>query len=133
MELRKVFSALIIMTASSCLMGPEIRENLSGEIARIYHSLDGGLTPLSTLWPSAPTQKHRERDEARKEMVSIFSRIIAARRSGAVAADAFLQQLIDFRSRDEVGTPPHPRPNPGADVHRGPDPILTRWIRRRAR
>ena len=46
------------MTASSCLMGPEIRENLSGEIARIYHSLDGGLTPLSTLWPSAPVAKH---------------------------------------------------------------------------
>tara|TARA_B100000795_G_C22405243_1_gene288703 strand:- start:157 stop:381 length:225 start_codon:yes stop_codon:yes gene_type:complete len=72
-ELRKVFSELIIMTASSCLMGPEIRENLSGEIARIYHSLDGGLTPLSTLWPSAPVAKHRERDAARKEMVGIFS------------------------------------------------------------
>ena len=132
-ELRKVFSELIIMTASSCLMGPEIRENLSAEIARIYHSLDGGLTPLSTLWPSAPTQKHRERDEARKEMVSIFSRIIAARRSGEVAADDFLQKIIDFRYRDEVGPRPHPRPTPGADVHRGPDPILTRWIRRRAR
>ena len=132
-ELRKVFSELIIMTASSCLMGPEIRENLSAEIARIYHSLDGGLTPLSTLWPSAPTQKHRERDEARKEMVSIFSRIIAARRSGEVAADDFLQKIIDFRYRDEVGPRPHPRPTPGADVHREPDPILTRWIRRRAR
>ena len=64
-EIRKVFSELIIMTASSCLMGPEIRENLSSEIARIYHALDGGLTPLSTLWPAAPTQKHKERDEAR--------------------------------------------------------------------
>jgi hypothetical protein len=50
-------------------MGPEIRENLSSEIARIYHALDGGLTPLSTLWPGAPTQKHKERDEARAEMV----------------------------------------------------------------
>ena len=60
---RQVFSELIIMTASSCLMGPEIRENLSAEIARIYHSLDGGLTPLSTLWPGAPTHKHKERDE----------------------------------------------------------------------
>ena len=85
-ELRKVFSELIIMTASSCLMGPEIRENLSAEIARIYHSLDGGLTPLSTLWPSAPVAKHRERDEARKEMVAIFSRVITARRSGQVLA-----------------------------------------------
>ena len=53
------------MTASSCLMGPEIRENLSSEIARIYHSLDGGLTPLSTLWPGAPTHKHKEREAAK--------------------------------------------------------------------
>merc|ERR1719478_2049064 len=68
------------MTASSCLMGREIREGLSGEIARIYHSLDGGLTPLSTLWPSAPTQKHRER--------------------GAAREDDFLQKIIDFRYAD---------------------------------
>ena len=101
-ELRNVFSELIIMTASSCLMGPEIRENLSAEIARIYHALDGGLTPLSTLWPSAPTQKHKERDEARAEMVSIFSKIIAARRTGDVKADDFLQKIIDFTYRDET-------------------------------
>ena len=96
-EIRKVFSELIIMTASSCLMGPEIRENLSAEIARIYHSLDGGLTPLSTLWPGAPTQKHKERDEARKEMVDIFAKIIANRRSGAVSSGDFLQKIIEFR------------------------------------
>ena len=101
-ELRKVFSELIIMTASSCLMGPEIRENLSAEIARIYHSLDGGLTPLSTLWPGAPTAKHRERDAARQEMVAIFSKIIAARRSGAVCHDDFLQKIIEFRYKDET-------------------------------
>merc|ERR1719453_1641199 len=33
-ELREVFSELIILTASACLMGREIRENLSSEIAR---------------------------------------------------------------------------------------------------
>mmetsp|Transcript_12806 Transcript_12806/g.40867 ORF Transcript_12806/g.40867 Transcript_12806/m.40867 type:complete len:215 (-) Transcript_12806:1422-2066(-) len=93
-EMRKVFSELIIMTASSCLMGPEIRENLSSEIARIYHALDGGLTPLSTLWPAAPTQKHKERDEARAEMVAIFSKIIANRRSGAVLSSGAFANLL---------------------------------------
>ena len=107
-ELRQVFSELIIMTASSCLMGPEIRENLSAEISRIYHALDGGLTPLSTLWPSAPTRKHRERDAARREMVAIFAKIIAARRaaaavsSGPPPSDDFLQRMIEFRYKDEV-------------------------------
>lgn len=100
-ELRQVFSELIIMTASSCLMGREVREELSAKIARIYHSLDGGLTPLSTLWPNAPTAKHKERDAARSEMVQIFSSIIASRREGTVEDD-FLQKIIEFRYKDEV-------------------------------
>eukprot|EP00327_Prymnesium_parvum_P040987 CAMPEP_0195647970 /NCGR_PEP_ID=MMETSP0815-20121206/30384_1 /TAXON_ID=97485 /ORGANISM="Prymnesium parvum, Strain Texoma1" /LENGTH=657 /DNA_ID=CAMNT_0040791577 /DNA_START=288 /DNA_END=2263 /DNA_ORIENTATION=+ len=100
-ELREVFSELIIMTASACLMGREVREELSAKIARIYHSLDGGLTPLSTLWPHAPTAQHRERDAARLEMVALFSPIIAARRAGAVEDD-FLQKIIDFRYKGEV-------------------------------
>ena len=129
-ELRQVFSELIIMTASSCLMGPEIRENLSTEIARIYHSLDGGLTPLSTLWPSAPTQKHRERDEAREEMVGIFSKIIAARRAGkaadgGAAADDFLQKIIDFRYRDETD----PKTGKTTKAGRGfTDSEVTGWL-----
>ena len=50
----------------------------------------------------APTQKHKERDEARQEMVAIFSKIIANRRSGAVKSDDFLQKIIDFRYKDET-------------------------------
>jgi len=101
-ELRRVFSELIILTASSCLMGREIREGLSDDIARIYHSLDGGLTPLSTLWPSAPTAAHAQRDRARAEMEGIFAPIIASRRSGAVVEDDFLQEIINFRYKDET-------------------------------
>ena len=101
-ELRHVFSELIIMTASSCLMGREVREGIDQDVvARIYHSLDGGLTPLSTLWPTAPTAAHRERDLARKEMEGIFSRVIANRRSGAAVEDDFLQKIIEFRYKDE--------------------------------
>ena len=37
-EIRKVFSELIIMTASSCLMGPEIRENLSSEVQSLKYN-----------------------------------------------------------------------------------------------
>lgn len=112
-ELRKVFSELIILTASACLMGREIREGLSDDIARIYASLDGGLTPLSTLWPSAPTAAHRERDRARQEMEGIFAPIIAARRSGAIVEDDFLQKIIEFRYKGEVD------PNTGESVSTG--------------
>merc|ERR1711965_1094497 len=91
------------MTASSCLMGREVREGIDQDVvARIYHSLDGGLTPHSTLWPTAPTAAHRERDLARKEMEGIFSRVIATRRSGAVVEDDFLQKIIEFRYKDDT-------------------------------
>ena len=43
------------------------------DVARIYLALDGGLTPLSVLWPTAPTKAHATRDAARKEMIEIFS------------------------------------------------------------
>ena len=108
-ELRHVFSELVLRTATSCLMGREIRESLSSEIARLYQSLDGGLTPLSTLWPSAPTAAHRVRDAARREMVGIVSKAIARRCSGEVIEDDFLQQLLDFRyaanAEQEAGGP----------------------------
>ena len=81
------------MTASSCLMGREIREGLSGEIARIYHSLDGGLTPLSTLWPSAPTRRSTASATRRARRWSHLLKIIAARRSPR--EDDFLQKIID--------------------------------------
>ena len=73
-------------------MGREIREGLSNDIARIYHSLDGGLTPLSTLWPSAPTAAHRERDRARAEMEGIFAPIIGKRRSGELVEEDFCRR-----------------------------------------
>ena len=107
-ELRKVFSELIILTASSCLMGREIREGLFADrIARIYHDLDGGLTPHLPLAVAvgadrrAPTQA-QERNAARKEMVEIFAKIIEDRRAGRIKEDDFLQKIIDFHYRDET-------------------------------
>merc|ERR1719238_2263244 len=58
-------------------------------------------------------------------MVSIFSRIIAARRSGAVKADDFLQKIIDFRYRDETD------PKTGKVLRRGrgfSDSEVTGWL-----
>ena len=42
------------------------------------------------------------RVQAREEMVAIFSKVIANRRSGKVKSDDFLQKIIDFAYKDEV-------------------------------
>jgi sterol 14-demethylase len=92
-------SELTILTSSRCLHGDDVRENLFEEVSRIYHDLDKGITPLSFFFPYAPTESHRLRDSARKEMVSIFSKIIRARKEkGGDTSQAtdIIQIYIDF-------------------------------------
>ena len=76
-------SELTILTSSRCLHGDEVRENLFEEVSRLYHDLDKGVTPLSFFFPYAPTAAHKQRDFARKEMTTIFSKVIKARRGNS--------------------------------------------------
>jgi sterol 14-demethylase len=76
----EALSELTILTSSRCLHGDDVRESLFADVSRLYHDLDKGITPLSFFFPYAPTAAHKKRDNARKEMVQIFSKIINARR-----------------------------------------------------
>ena len=73
-------SDLIILTASRCLHGDDVRENLFEEVSKLYNDLDQGIQPISVFFPNAPIAAHRRRDVARKEMVALFSKVIEARR-----------------------------------------------------
>lgn len=101
MHLHKVFSELIILTASRCLMGDEVRETMHSRVATLYEHLNDGMTRVSILFPYFPLEKHRLRDEARKEMVHLFEPVITGRRNkrarGEDIPDDFLQQLIDCK------------------------------------
>ena len=79
--LRDALSKLIILTASRCLMGQEIREHLSGEVAQIFQELDEGLLPISVFFPYLPIPAHRKRDAARLRMVALFSKVMKERRA----------------------------------------------------
>lgn len=80
-NLREELSKLIILTASRCLMGPEIREHLSAEVAEIFQELDEGLLPISVFFPYLPIPAHRKRDRARLRMVELFSKVMKQRRA----------------------------------------------------
>jgi sterol 14alpha-demethylase len=106
-NLLDALSELTIMTASRCLHGDDVRENMFNEVARIYHDLDKGVTPLSFFFPYAPTAAHKIRDKARAEMVEIFSKVIRARREKGVDSSKstdILQVFMDLKYRD--GTVP---------------------------
>lgn len=46
MDLFNMLAELVIMTASRCLLGEEIRAKLDESVAQLYHDLDGGFTPV---------------------------------------------------------------------------------------
>mmetsp|Transcript_35999 Transcript_35999/g.52760 ORF Transcript_35999/g.52760 Transcript_35999/m.52760 type:complete len:492 (+) Transcript_35999:103-1578(+) len=105
-DLLKALSDLTILTASRCLHGDDVRENLYREVSKLYHDLDQGVTPLTVFLPNAPTKAHARRNAARKEMVSLFSKVIQARRenknAGGDGTD-ILSIFMDLKYKD--GTP----------------------------
>lgn len=104
MNLLEVLSEMTILTSSRCLHGDDVRENLFAEVSRIYHDLDKGVTPLSFFFPYAPIEAHRKRDNARQEMINIFSKVIAKRRESGDTQDTrsdILQMYIDFKYKED--------------------------------
>ena len=99
-NLMEEMAQLIILTASRCLMGPEIREHIFKEVAHLYHDLDEGLTPLSVFFPNAPIPQHSKRDAARREMGKLFAKVISARRDSGVKHNDVLQVFMDSKYRD---------------------------------
>eukprot|EP00667_Euglena_gracilis_P010398 EG_transcript_10580 len=103
-DLREKLSELVIMTASRCLMGKEVREQLFAEVARLYHDLDEGMQPISVFFPYLPIEKHRRRDIARLEMVKLFSKVLEQRRqkmaSGVEMPDDFINTLMTATYED---------------------------------
>eukprot|EP00538_Stauroneis_constricta_P002300 CAMPEP_0119557582 /NCGR_PEP_ID=MMETSP1352-20130426/9215_1 /TAXON_ID=265584 /ORGANISM="Stauroneis constricta, Strain CCMP1120" /LENGTH=508 /DNA_ID=CAMNT_0007604711 /DNA_START=15 /DNA_END=1541 /DNA_ORIENTATION=- len=95
-------SELTILTASRCLHGDDVRQHIFTDLHRLYHDLDAGLTPLTTLWRYAPTQNHKRRDEARKELVVLFDKVIKERRLHPDRTDGtdILSLFMDIKYKD---------------------------------
>ena len=79
-DLLQTLSDLTILTSSRCLHGDDVREKLFKEVSHLYHDLDQGVTPLTVFLPNLPTKAHIKRNIARKEMVSLFGKVIKNRR-----------------------------------------------------
>ena len=79
-DLRTALSELIILTASRCLMGKEVREHLFADVARLFQHIDEGLTTLSVFFPYLPIPQHRRRDQAREEIIALFSKVMKERK-----------------------------------------------------
>jgi sterol 14-demethylase len=87
-------------TSSRCLLGKEFREGMSEEFARVYHDLEGGVTPLAYLNAHLPIPAFKKRDKARVRMVEMIGSIVKERRRDAREGEDFLQTLMEARYKD---------------------------------
>lgn len=102
-DIFNALSELTILTASRCLHGDDVRETMFKDVSRLYADMDQGITPLTYFFPTAPIESHRKRDAARAEMVSLFSKVIAARRANPEKSKEntdILQVFIDMQYKD---------------------------------
>ncbi|XP_076461932.1 lanosterol 14-alpha demethylase-like [Babylonia areolata] len=91
-------SEVIILTASRCLHGKEIRAKLDESMAQLYMDLDGGFTHEAWLLPGwLPLPSFRKRDKAHLEVKRIFYEVIQQRRDSKESEDDMLQTLIDSK------------------------------------
>lgn len=84
-------------TSSHCLLGKEFRTGMTEEFARVYHSLERGVTPIAYLNAQLPLPSFRERDRARVRLEEMVSKIIADRRKSGREGEDFLQTMMDAR------------------------------------
>lgn len=101
-DLFHALSELTILTASRCLHGEDVRTHIFKEVQALYHDLDHGLTPITVFWPNAPTQAHRKREQARQEMIRLFSKVIRERREFPERSDGtdILSLFMDIQYKD---------------------------------
>ncbi|KAF8102315.1 hypothetical protein N665_0198s0028 [Sinapis alba] len=100
-DLKAELERLITLTASRCLLGREVRDQLFDDVAPLFHDLDRGMQPISVIFPKLPIPAHNCRDRARAKIATIFSNIIASRkRSGDKSENDMLQCFIDSKYKD---------------------------------
>ncbi|KAK4270567.1 hypothetical protein QN277_023587 [Acacia crassicarpa] len=99
-DLKYELEHLIILTASRCLLGREVRDKLFDDVSALFHDLDNGMLPISVLFPYLPIPAHKRRDRARKKLAEIFASIIASRKSKGVSENDMLQFFIDSKYKD---------------------------------
>ncbi len=102
-DLLDFFAELTIYTSSACLIGPEFRDELSPEFARLFHDLEKGTDALAYVNPRLPLPSFRQRDRARARLVALIEAIISRRRAAGRETRDLVQVLT--RLRDADGSP----------------------------
>ena len=94
-------------TSSHCLLGREFRTGMTEEFARVYTSLERGVTPIAYLNAHLPIPSFRERDRARVRLAEMVGEIIEERRRTGRTGEDFLQTLMDAKYKSGANLSEH--------------------------
>ncbi len=84
-------------TSSHCLLGKEFRGAMNEEFARVYASLERGVTPIAYINAHLPIPSFWERDRARVRLEEMVTAIIEQRKKAGRTGEDFLQTLMDAK------------------------------------
>ncbi len=101
------FTDLTMKTSTHCLLGSELRYQLTGEIAELYRDLEHGLDPSALLDPNQQKETFRRRDIARVRLQELISAAVRARRASGAISDDMLQIYMDARYEDGTALTDH--------------------------
>lgn len=104
-QIAPIMAQMTLFTASRCLQGKEVREQLDSSFAVLYHDLDDGFQPINFMLPWMPLPQNKRRDAANRKMTQIYTDIIKARRERKSERDSedMLWSLMQSSYKD--GTP----------------------------
>ncbi|CAG8609735.1 8948_t:CDS:2 [Paraglomus brasilianum] len=95
-DIHKAMSELVILTASRCLLGDDVRSRMDESFAKTYHDLDGGFAPINFIFDDLPIPANRLRDKAHIRMRNFFLSIMQQRReSKRTDTHDIMQYLLD--------------------------------------
>ena len=99
-DLPAALNELTLFIAGRCLIGEYFSRYLSSEFATLYRALEGGINLIAFFNPYLPLPAMRRRDAARRRLVQLISRVIAARKDKGEHGDDFLGALMEARYQD---------------------------------
>lgn len=88
---------LLMLIASRCLLGYEVREKIFGEFYTLFTEIKEGVNLVSSMLPYIPIPVNRRRDRARIKFTEIVSEILRSRKRCNHVEKDVLQKLMDSR------------------------------------
>lgn len=96
-EITALTEEVTLKIACRCLLGEEVRNELFNGFSDLYRDLQGGINLIGFMAPKLPIPAHIRRDNARRKVSKLMSKIIKKRKDEKIESDDFLNVLINAK------------------------------------